>query len=254
MPQAYLELANDALSVKLGHFYHPLGAEFYDVAGAQIGNTPTYSLFYSEFLPITGGMVDWNVSDQLVLSGGLHRGNGNWEDNNNVMNGFGKFHWVNAERDTMLMYVFDVGAEDNAGNNNQYIHSIVFEKKFCDGWAYILHSDYGFINNGATAGGDATWYSVINVLGYQFNEKLNAGVRYEWFDDKDGVRVAPAPGSGVWNGLAVGGTYKFTPQVWLRPELRWDWFDADNGVGPGPFKNGTERSQFLASMGLFVFF
>ena len=65
--------------------------------------------------------------------------------------------------------------------------------------------------------------------------------------------MTPAPGPGVWNAVAAGGTYKICPNLWLRPELRWDWFDADAGVGPGPFKDGTERSQFLASFSVFTF-
>jgi hypothetical protein len=79
------------------------------------------------------------------------------------------------------------------------------------------------------------------------------GVRYELFDDDDGARVAPAPGSGVWHAVSVGGTYKICPNLWLRPEFRWDRFNADSGVGPGPFKNGTERDQFLASFSVFLF-
>lgn len=91
------------------------------------------------------------------------------------------------------------------------------------------------------------------MIGYQFNDQLHGGVRYEWFNDDDGTRVIPTPGSGAWNAITTGGTYKVTPKLWLRPELRWDWFDADSGVGPGPFKNGTKRDQFLASFSVFMF-
>ena len=44
------------------------------------------------------------------------------------------------------------------------------------------------------------------------------------------------------------------PNTTVRPEVRWDWFDADAGVGPGPFKNGTERSQFMAAVDLIFSF
>jgi len=253
LPQAYLEIANENVSVKLGHFYHPLGFVRLDLSGAQIGNTGTYSLFYAEFLPVTGVMADLKLTDQITVMGGLHRGSGNWSDNNDNINGFVGAHWTSADGNTLLMYKGDVGAEDNAGNNDQYIQSIVFERKFCDRFAYIFQSDYGFVSNGVPGGGDAEFYSIINMVGYQFTEKLHVGVRYEMFDDVDGTRVAPAPGSGKWNAIAAGGTYKICPNLWLRPEVRWDWFDADSGVAPGPFKNGTERSQFLASFSVFMF-
>lgn len=47
------------------------------------------------------------------------------------------------------MYKGDFGAEDNAGDNDQYIQSVVFEQKFLEKWAYIFQSDYGFVRNGA---------------------------------------------------------------------------------------------------------
>jgi hypothetical protein len=253
LPQAFLEIANENVSVKLGHFYHPLGFVRLDLSGAQIGNSGTYSLFYAEFLPVTGGMADLKLTDQITIAGGLHRGNGNWSDNNNKINGFVGLNWTSADGNTLLMYKGDVGAEDDAGANDQYIQSIVFEQKFCDRWAYIFQSDYGVVNNGAPGGGDASFYSIINMVGCQFTEKLHSGIRYELFDDVDGTRVVPAPGPGVWNAIAAGGTYKICPNLWLRPEVRWDWFGADSGVGPGPFKNGTERSQFLASFSVFMF-
>ncbi len=253
LPQAYLEVANENVSVKLGHFYHPLGFVRLDLSGAQIGNSGTYSLFYAEFLPVTGGMADLKLTDQITVTGGVHRGSGNWSDNNDNINGFVGVNWTSADGNTLLMYKGDVGAEDDAGANDQYIQSVVFEQKFCDRWAYIFQSDYGHVSNGAPGGSDATFYSIINMIGYQFTEKLHGGIRYEWFDDVDGTRVTPAPGPGVWNAVAAGGTYKICPNLWLRPELRWDWFDADAGVGPGPFKDGTERSQFLASFSVFTF-
>ena len=82
------------------------------------------------------------------------------------------------------------------------------------------------------------------------NEKTIVGVRYEWFDDTNGTAIFPPsinPGPGVWHELAFGGTYKYCPNLWLRPQIRWDWFDADPGVGPGPWGDGTERSRFIAS-------
>ncbi len=253
LPQAFLEVANENVSLKLGHFYHPLGFVRLDLSGAQIGNTGTYSLFYAEFLPVTGGMADIKVNDQMTITAGLHRGNGNWSDNNDKINGFGGVNWISEDGNTLIMYKGDVGAEDNAGINDQYIQSIVFERKFCERWAYIFQSDYGFVRNGVPGGGDANFYSIINMVGVQVNEKLHGGIRYELFDDVDGTRVVPAPGPGIWNAIAVGGTYKIHENLWLRPELRWDWFDADSGVGPGPFKNGTERSRFLASFSVFMF-
>lgn len=253
LPQAYLEVANDDISVKLGHFYHPLGFVRLDLSGASIGNTGTYSMFYGEFLPVTGAMVDCETTDQITVTGGIHRGSGNWTDNNNKLNGFVGVNWLSADGTTLIMYKGDVGAEDAAGNNDQYIQSIVYEQKIGQRTAFIVQSDYGMVNNAAAGGADATFYSIISMLGYQFTDKLHGGIRYELFDDVDGTRVAPAPGSGVWNAVTVGGTYKICPNLWFRPEVRWDWFDGDNGVPSGAFSNGTENNQFVASFSVFMF-
>ncbi len=254
LPQAYMEIANEDISVKLGHFYHPLGFVRLDLSGASIGNTGTYSMFYAEFLPVTGGMMNWKATDQLSFTGGIHRGSGNWTDNNDNLNGFVGVDWLSADGNTLIMYKGDFGAEDAAGNNDQYIQSIVLEQKIGKRAAFIVQSDYGHVNNAAPGGGDATFYSIINMIGYQFTDKLHGGVRYELFDDVDGTRVVPAPGSGMWNALAVGGTYKICPNLWFRPEVRWDWFDGDTGVPSGAFGNGTENDQFLASFSVFMFF
>ena len=251
LPQAYFQIANDKVSIKLGHFYHPLGFERLDRHAHLIGNTGTYSVFYGEFLPVTGAMADLQLTDHLTISGGIHQGNGVWTDNNDNLNGFVGCNW--SDEDTLVSFVADVGAEDDAGRNDQYIQSIVFQQAFGDGWLYIFHTDYGFVQNGAPGGSHANWYSIINTIGYTFSEKFTVGARYELFDDDDGARVAPAPGSGVWHAAGIGGTYKICPNLWLRPEFRWDRFDADSGVGPGPFKNGTERDQFLASFSVFLF-
>lgn len=253
MPQAYLELANEDVSVKLGHFYHPLGFVRLDLSGASIGNTGTYSMFYGEFLPVTGGMVDVKATDQITLTGGIHRGSGNWTDNNDNLNGFVGANWQSADGTTLIMYKGDFGAEDAAGNNDQYIQSVVFEQKIGDRTAFIVQSDYGLVTNAGPGGSDATFYSIINMLGYQFTEKLHGGIRYELFHDVDGTRVAPAPGAGVWNAVSVGGTYKICPNLWFRPEVRWDCFDGAAGVSNAAFGNGTEDDQFLASFSVFMF-
>ena len=105
-----------------------------------------------------------------------------------------------------------------------------------------------------SGGGDDSFYSVVNRLAYEVNDKAIIGVRYEWFDDTNGTAVFPSPGPRIYHGLAVGGTYKWCPNIWLRPQVRWDWFDADSGVAPGPWGDNTYRDRFIASFSLFTFF
>lgn len=163
--------------------------------------------------------------------------------------------WLLPEQLGSIKYVFDIGAEDANGLNTEYYQSIVLDVKLTQKWTYVLQSHYRHIEDGAPNGGDDNFYSVVNRLAYEINEKAIVGVRYEWFDDTNGTAVFPnSPGAGMWHGLSFGGTYKYCPNVWMRPQIRWDWFDADQGVGPGPWGNATARSRFIASFSLFTFF
>lgn len=255
MPQVFAEVARDDLSVKIGHFYHPGGFIGFDPVKGVMGNTNTYTLIYNSNLPGTGVLAQWTPNDRLTLGGGFHRGSANWEDNNDVLNGVGFVTWRFCDGKSSLKYVFDIGAEDDAGRNQEYYQSVVFDWKIRERWTYVFQSHYRHIQNGAPGGGDDHFYSVVNRLAYEINEKWIVGVRYEWFDDTNGTAVFPnSPGPGIWHELAFGGTYKWSPNVWLRPQIRWDWFDADPGVGPGPWGDNLYRSRFIAAFSLFTFF
>lgn len=253
LPQVYGQVAYKDVSVKAGKFFHPLGFSRYQPNLNSIANTRTYSAIYGEFATVTGVQSDYQVNEELTLTGAIHRGDANWEDNNNELSAYLGFNWISSDGKTELRYMFDVGREDDAGVNDQFVHAIVFQRRFLDNWIYLFHNNFGYINNGVSNGSDARWYGIEQQIAYEFSEKFVAGIRYEWFDDIDGVQVAPTPGSGVYHLLDVGGTYRVTENFWLRPEFRWEWFDADSGAGPGPFGNGNHRSQFIASISALIF-
>ena len=255
IPEMYLEVARNNATAKIGKFFHPLGFSRYEPNQNSIANTRSYGAIYGEFATVTGLQLDWQASSQLTLTGALHRGDANWEDNNDRLSAYLGFNWISTDRRTELRYMFDVGREDDAGLDDQYIHAIVFQQRFCERWLYLFHNNLGWVENAALAGGDANWYSIEQQLAYEISSKLVVGIRYEWFDDVDGSRVAPTPGRGIYHLMDVGGTYRMSSYLWLRPELRWEWFDADAGVAAqGPFGNGTQRSQFVASFSVFTFF
>jgi hypothetical protein len=89
---------------------------------------------------------------------------------------------------------------------------------------------------------------------YQINPCCTAGMRFEWFDDIDGFVVAPSPGPGVFYDLTLGLNWTPHPRVVVRPEVPWDRFAADAGVGPGPLTNGTRRNQFMAAVDVILKF
>ncbi|QDS91586.1 hypothetical protein FF011L_03160 [Roseimaritima multifibrata] len=254
LPQLYLEVAYNDLTFTLGHFYEPLGYE---------RPVPTENFYYStsyghnfgfETSQVTGAMVDWQANDQWTFTGGAHRGMLNWEDNNNDLNAFAGFTYIPAGKQESLQFLFDIGKEDDAGTAYRYLHSITFSKEIGNSWSYVIHSDFGAEQHAAADGGMAYWYNVVQWLAYQIDDHWAMGVRYEWFDDIDGAAVSPTPGPGVYHDITLGLNYKPNKSVIVRPEIRWDWFDSDTGVGPGPFANGTKRNQFMAAVDMTLSF
>ena len=254
LPQMYLEAAYNDLTVMLGHFYHPLGYE---------RRLPTDNFYYSttygftfsfEQFQVTGLNAEWTLTERVTFGGGFHRGMENWEDNNRYLNGFGVLNWISDDENTSFSFVFDIGKEDDTGQAIRYLQSIIFEKEFHDRWSYVFHSDFGFQQDALAGGGTAYWYNVVQYIAYEINPCWTAGVRFEWFDDIEGFIVDPTPGPGVFYDLTLGLNYTPNEKVIIRPEIRWDWFNADSGVGPGPFKDGTERSQFMAAVDVIVTF
>ena len=254
MPQLYLEVACNNLTVQLGHFYLPVGYE---------RPIPTENFFYSnsygfsfsfETVPVVGMYANWQPNDSLQLGGGFHRGMGNWEDNNNDLSGFGVVTLLGDNGDRSLSFQFSLGNEADSGSETLYVQSVVFEQQIGKRSSYVIYSDYGFQQDVLPGGGTAYWYNVHQELSQELSDRWTAGVRFEWFDDVDGYIVNPTPGPGVYYDLTLGLNYTPNRNLIVRPEIRWDWFDADAGVGPGPFGNGSDRHQFMAAVDAIITF
>jgi len=68
--------------------------------------------------------------------------------------------------------------------------------------------------------------------------------------------TAPAIGNepaGDYYELTLGLNWTPRENIILRPELRWDWFDAPAGT-PQPFDAGTSDDQFTFGIDLIVTF
>lgn len=261
MPQLFVEFANEDFSLKLGHFYNIVGHEEL-IPTENFYYTANYPLFFNGFgesVPVTGVLAEVRLTPQWLVAGGLHRGQGKWEDNNNHLNAIGMVEWSSCAKDMYLTYTFDIGAEDDAGENTIYAQSVIFEWQFEKNWGYTLNSSYGFEENVATGGDTASWYGFAHYLAHTLSGQLTIGLRYDYFNDVDGTRVFPRAGfpanaPGAYHAVTLGANYVPHPNWTLRPAVRWDWFAADGDLPPGPFDNGTERSQFMAVVDLVTTF
>jgi hypothetical protein len=280
MPQLYGELGTQSLNVKFGHFYTLIG---YEVVPA-IGNffyTHAYTMQYGEPFTHTGVLGTWVPNDQLTIIGGVTNGWDNWDtplpnpnagpgQNSNA--GFlGAVTFSSADGSQALTLANSSGNEANGGVDpitgedqigNRTVTSVVYTNEFTDKLTYVYQSDFGYAgyavdpNAYAPEGnqpGSAYWYGVNQYMFYNFTDNLIGGVRLEWFRDNNGYRVVSglrdgSPGVGgytgnLWN-LTWGLNYLVGDNLIIRPELRYDWFSADQGWidegngGPGTMPYG----------------
>jgi hypothetical protein len=73
LPQAYAELAYNALSVKVGHFYTPVGYQVVPANGNFFISQP-YTFQYGEPFTHTGALASWKYTDEMTFYAGAING------------------------------------------------------------------------------------------------------------------------------------------------------------------------------------
>ncbi len=249
MPQAYVELANNDVSVKVGHFYTIIGNEVV-TAPDNFFLSHAYTMQYGEPFTHTGAIATYDYSDNVDLIAGVHTGWDNFDAASSRAGIIGGFLWTNDAGDLSLAATMTSGDEYNSRGvfSNRSMYSLVVTANLTDDLTYIMQHDNGWQHNDGGLGVDAEWYGINQYLLYSINECWAAGGRFEWFRDDDGVRVAGVRPGNPAAGPYVGHFYQATMGLnWMpnanwtvRQELRWDWFD---GTGL-PFDNNSNDDQF----------
>lgn len=103
-----------------------------------------------------------------------------------------------------------------------YAHAIVLT------YAVNERTDLVVENTLAGIGADNNqWYSLTGFF-YDFNERWSTGARLEWFRDDDGQRVnVNDAGRGWYYEATFGLNWQPHPNLRVRPEVRWDWFNGE---------------------------
>jgi hypothetical protein len=259
IPQMYLEVAVDNLSVKVGHF---AGILDYEVVPGPPNPFYSHSYCYGYTVPqlVTGVLADYKLSDRLSIQGGFHRGWMMFEDYNDDLDVMAGVKWTSYDKRTSIAYAISNGAQDPAGHQNRFVYSLVAKRKLTQRLEYVAVHNLGVEDDGAPNGNDAEWYGLNNYFLYKINPCWSANVRFEWLRDDDGVRIAGPgniPGVRAWEGagyaghfyeLTLGMTWRPTANLMFRPEVRWDWYDGLPSPKPGhelPFNDGEEDDQVL---------
>jgi hypothetical protein len=274
IPQAYLEVGNKKASLKVGHFYTPLGYEGV-MAPDNFFYTHAYTHQYGEPFTSTGAIGYYNANDQLSLYGGVTNGWDNFEDVYDKQSIIVGATFTASDKNSSLNTVLHYGKEEVvfgtldtvAPLDQRSIVSNVYKRTLTDRLSYVFQTDWGYQENALNSGERAEWYGINQYLFYKYSCCTTLGIRGEWFRDDDGFRVAPggdfanqAPvnnnpvGVGGFQGnfynVAVGANYKplWRPNLTIRPELRYDWYSGADGVNGTalPFDDGNDDDQFLA--------
>ena len=268
IPQMYVEVAINKLSIKMGHF---AGILDYEAIPGPANPFYSHSYCYGYTVPqlVTGVLGDYKVSDRFSLQLGFHRGWMMFEDNNDDLDVMAGFKWNSCDKRTSIAYAISNGAQDPAGDHNRFVSSLVVKRQVTKRFEYVLVHNLGLEDDTGPRGTDAEWYGLNNYFLYTINPCWSANMRFEWLRDDDGARIAGPgniPGVRAWEGagyagnfyaLTCGLTWRPNANLTFRPELRWDWYDGEPSVKQGfelPFNDGEEDSQFLFAVDAIVTF
>ncbi len=269
IPQAYVDVAWNDLTVRMGHY---AGLLSYEQVPSVLNffYSHSYTMGYAVPQLVTGVNANYKLCDQLSVDAGFHRGAMQWEDNNNELDFMGGLTWTSSDAATKLRFMVSAGPQDPAGAQDQFMYALTWEQTFTKRLRYALHHVYGFTNNGSLAAQaqDAEFYSLVNYVYYRLNPCWEAGLRLEWFRDDDGSRVAgvgsvgrygwasPPGFAGDFGALSLGLNWRPKANIMVRPEFRWDWYNGLNNANTGqrPFDGGTRDDQFLIAADVIVTF
>ncbi len=235
----------------------------------------SYGFLYGQPTGITAAMTTWNLNDRFSLNGGIDTGWNAFDSINDKIGFVGGVNWKSCNEKTTMAFELFVNNEhpSDTGLNSVRSHAcMVLTHKFGEKITWAAETNYGFEPDAAatadpTVSGvgapDSHWISFANYLFYQFNEKWTAGLRYEWFKDRNGTQVIGLDGSegiflnGVpseWTELSVGLNFKPNKNIIVRSEVRWDNGSPLVSVTDRPFDDYTKGHQFLWANDLIVKF
>ena len=247
LPQAYMEVfapIGNGLTAKFGHFYTIIGYE-------SVPSTPnffashTYSFKSSPFTT-TGALFNYALNENWSVNLGAVTGADNFDRDFGAWSQMSGLTWTNAETGTTVSFSVMQGDVYEKQKSDLMYYSAILQQKFGQ-WQYVLQHDRG-TQQQAIQHQDAEWYSIVQYLTYQFNDDLGVGVRGEWFRDHNGFRYTAGPAN--YFALTTGLNWK--PKNWLmiRPEVRYDWSEAQTGV----FDSGLRNNQILLGIDAVVQF
>lgn len=205
---------------------------------------PLYSHSYSfgYAIPFThmGIMAKAPINENLALTIAVTRG---WEqaceDNNDSHSYMGQLAYTNGENMDAYFNVISGPEQSDDDQDWRHVFNAVVVYRLSDQITLVADGVYGFEQDAADDGGDATWCGIAGYGMYKFSDMLTFVGRLEYFNDQDGARGL---GATVYEATAGVNIRPCPDNEWLgglliRPEVRYDW--SNNDI----FDGGSEDTQ-----------
>ncbi len=257
IPQLYGEIAWNKLSVKLGHFFSPLGYERVPVI-ENFFYSHSYCQAFGEPQTMTGVLASYAVTDALKVHGGWTTDWNTAFDNPwDAQLFLGGIDLLIGERITFSWMVSagDWGQRWDLDFGDLYMNTFVVKFQLNQRWTYVFQHDMGLISNAGEQSPNGQWYGINQYLLFKINECWSLGGRFEWFRDDDALVVPSQLGLGNradYYALTLGLNWKPHANITIRPELRYDWATGQLPVGNRPFNDGDNREQFSGGVDFII--
>ena len=263
LPQLYLDVALNHMTVRMGHFFTILGYERVQ-APANFFYSHSYAHQYAEPFTHTGMLAMWDLSDQWSLAAGFHRGADQFEDLDGLdaLGFLGGVSWTS--RNERLNVAFGLNANETGHDATLLQYSLVATLQVTERLRYVFQHDYvQETDKSAEVTDFAEGYGINQYLLYDLNACWSGGLRVEWFRDQNGRFVAPDDPANVasqggfagsFSALTLGLNYKPNANLAFRPEVRWDGFSPSSPGVPRPFDAGDRNRQFSYGLDMILHF
>ncbi len=234
MPQAYAELGYNGWSVKMGHFFTPMGYEVVPATG-NFFYSHSYTFFNSEPFTHTGVLGTYTANDRLTIYTGWTLGWDTGFDQNdggsNFLGGFG------YQLNDCVKYTYICTAGDLGFRGDGYSHTNVLDMTLSSRWHYVLASDYVDTDLEVEDGAENLDYGLVNYLFYTLNDCWSVGGRAEWW--KSNTLLGE---SSSFYEITGGLNYHAHANLVIRPEVRYNWTPSEDAVDD---EIGEDFNQFV---------
>jgi hypothetical protein len=223
------------LDVKIGKNAVPYFAETEDTVYNPL-YSHSYIFYYGGPFTHTGVQTNLKLNDEWSIENRLVMGDDIVQLYGAQPTYVGALAWTQpgGGRNTALLsavigsgrfdYRHPYGLLNVPGQNNVNLVDLVFVHTFNPVLKYTLDAVFGYETNvqGILPSGsnNAIWYGAANYLTYTLSPRLAATARFEMFDDEEGLRTGF---KGMYTAATAGVTFKPRYDVWLRPEIRYDY-------------------------------